>query len=214
MINDLTESQKNSNTYVICINRCISYPYTLNTLKQSNNRLTRSFFHDNTYVICIKALLLAASLTLLTSCKHSQHKEPPKQFTKPNLVSQIATDYGIPLPILTDLIRIESNFNPQAERFERKEYYRLKRHPSFKHYTDAQLIDLSTSYGLMQIMGYNAPDLNHPRQLLDPIINLTTGANFLKSLKHRCITWKAAVNAYNTGSCSKMNLAYLGKYFK
>lgn len=141
----------------------------------------------------MKPLLLI--LLLLTSCTEKQRLN--------FLICRTANQYNIPCSTAKELAHIESSHNPNAERFERREYYRLLRtHPRLAP-------EITTSYGLFQVMGYHVKD---PLTLLNPKTNIETAMQILKSNLNRCKTLKNALNAYNTGSCTKLNVSYLSKF--
>lgn len=152
-------------------------------------------------------------LLLLTACKHQTPIKPPDtrsplyQFT-----CDRSKHYGIPCSVSLALIKQESQFDHKAERFERSEYYRLSHAEPFKHLPPATLIDLSTSYGYGQVMGYHNP--SNPRGLLDPYLNIETALSILSKNKERCTTLAGALTAYNTGKCSSPDSMYASVILK
>lgn len=139
--------------------------------------------------------------------------DEPTPITKTEICT-IATANGLSCDVVLNIIKVESNYKTDAERFEKKEFNRLKR--TRPHIHPDELIDLSTSYGLMQVMGYHAETetcdmIKRPIDLLDPRKNVECGVAILRALTRRCGDTIGAVAAYNCGSCNNRESSYVKK---
>jgi soluble lytic murein transglycosylase-like protein len=121
------------------------------------------------------------------------------------LIIYNAVKYRIPPALIAAVIRVESNFNPKASRYE-------------PHLNDS-------STGLMQILLKTAQGMDPAAtaaKLYDPAYNINLGSRFLKD-KLRAYPFTAAIAAYNSGtprykgSGVFINQAYVNtvlKYYK
>ena len=143
----------------------------------------------------------------------------PSPIDEPTPISKteictIAAANGMSCEVVLNIIRVESNYKTDAERFEKKEFNRLNK--TRPHVHPDELVDLSTSYGLMQVMGYHAETetcdmIKRPIDLLNPRKNVQCGVAILRALTRRCGDTVGAVAAYNCGKCSNRFSEYVRK---
>lgn len=126
----------------------------------------------------------------------------------PAIIQVIEThsiDLGLDPTTILGIIKVESNYNPLAIRFE-KNYRSFFRIPFF---AETQGIDTITeqvmqaiSWGLMQLMGANARALGYNGflpELSDPETGLMWGMKFFKGLTKRYDLLEDQLAAYNHG---------------
>lgn len=102
-----------------------------------------------------------------------------------DLVTNVATQYGVPPALVKATIKQESNWDVNASRYE-------------QHLGDS-------SWGLMQLLLKTAQTtLGNPnltiQQLIEPTTNITAGTRYLGILLNRYGNLRDAVAAYNAGS--------------
>lgn len=136
------------------------------------------------------------------------------------LASHYADIFDLPEALVIAICKVESNWHPSAYRFE----------PAFKvKYVDKLVLDpddylpsieserigRSTSFGLMQIMGQKAREMGYKGdyliQLCEPTVNLKYGCRLLYDLLKRYGKLDEAISAYNAGSPTTRNQAYVDK---
>ena len=126
--------------------------------------------------------------------------------------------HGIPFQILDNLIMRESTYNTWAVRYEpgfyrryvaptRMALDRVRRQNNWvrRLVTEGtERRDLATSWGLMQVMGQVAREMEftgpYLTELCDPEIGIRYGCLKLQSLYRRYSSWMAALSAYNAGN--------------
>lgn len=127
--------------------------------------------------------------------------------------TQITSQNVCPESIILGLIVVESGGHSGAMRYERSYPYlsETKAWAAKFQWTEATEAQLqSFSYGLMQIMLATARSLDfglHPKDLLDPHINLAWGCYYLRRLFTRYMDWQDAVASYNAGHPSRKLLS-------
>jgi soluble lytic murein transglycosylase-like protein len=136
------------------------------------------------------------------SCVASFPRVPLSESIK-RLVCEEAKAQSVPASLIFQVIGHESLNNPNATRFEPREYERLLSDPQYAR----QARQLSTSYGLMQVMGYHYS--SRPTALLSPTINIRVGTSVLASALTECRSIQSALTKYNTGRCGQTAYAQL-----
>jgi soluble lytic murein transglycosylase-like protein len=125
------------------------------------------------------------------------------------LIDENAKLFDLDTNLLLAIIKIESNFDAKAMRYEKK--YRYLVNPQrfairFNITTETETELQKFSYGLMQIMGAVAREHEFPLRLtdlLDPINNLMYGCMHLAKFKKKYEQMTDYVSAYNQGSPRK-----------
>lgn len=123
-------------------------------------------------------------------------------------------DYGLSLPLVLAMCKVESNFNPKAIRYE----------PNWQYPFSVSLLSSKTgvtyeterilqacSFGMLQCMGAVARELGFDRPLVEmllPEVGLEYGCMKLRKLKGDYDDINDIISAYNQGSPLKVN----GKY--
>lgn len=108
----------------------------------------------------------------------------PEQAKLPDLINETAAEYGLDPLLLRAIIRAESGGRTNAVRFEpshmsRKDVKKLGRN-------DSERQMYASSFGLMQIMGWHAPNYGLEwNDLLEPSTNLKVGADILRQCLDR-----------------------------
>ena len=147
-----------------------------------------------------------------------------------NLISAVAGKHGVPEGIVRGLIEAESGWNPWAMRYE--SHYRWLYCPR-KQRPDANPSPLpgcsrdtereaqKTSWGLLQIMGAAARERGFRgvflSELCDPEVGLEYGLMHLNWMRKRFYDkggWPAVISAYNAGTPTGSNRAYVDKVLK
>lgn len=126
-------------------------------------------------------------------------------------IGRAARQHGLPVALVTAIVRVESEGNPWAMRYESAFYDRyiasthVQGRAPCSDLTEARA--RATSYGLMQIMGAVARERGFDQpflsELCDPDVGLEFGCRQLASLSQRYISqygWAGVVAAYNAGS--------------
>lgn len=150
------------------------------------------------------------------------------------LIAQAATQNGLPVSIVSALVKVESSSNSFASRYEpdysylwsvkANKPYRVR--PADKSLDRAPVdftaprgvsvhtewIAQQTSYGLMQVMGAVARELGFAGPFLtalcDPAVGLSFGCILLANLKRRYLSkygWEGVLRGYNGGSYAVVN---------
>jgi hypothetical protein len=121
------------------------------------------------------------------------------------IAEQMSIEFNVPKPLLCAIMFCESAFRKKAFRFEpgfKRRY--VERHKEYGDLPDDEKDWLSTSHGLMQIMGLTALELGYQfdtmEQIYEPEINIEIGAFFLRKLFNRHKDWNDAIASYNAGS--------------
>ena len=102
-----------------------------------------------------------------------------------DIIDSASKSYQIPVEVIKAVIRVESNWDPNAKRYE-------------AHIND-------TSWGLMQLLTNTAryvagnPALTSS-QILQPTLNIMLGTKYLRDQLNKYGTMDAALAAYNAGS--------------
>lgn len=136
----------------------------------------------------------ALLVTLISSLFLSSPNTQTKTETKPLefLVETKAKEAGVNPELIKALIDVESSWNPNAIKFE----------PNIFKKTGNRM--LSSSHGLMQILGLNAtprvcPGINSWFTLYNPEQNLSCGIHILKTNILKTGSIYSALVAYNGG---------------
>lgn len=129
-------------------------------------------------------------------------------------IARAARQHGLPIPLVTALVDVESEGNPWAARYESAFFERyinrspIDAIPPCSILTEARL--RATSLGLLQIMGAVARERGFDgvflTALCDPEIGLEFGCRHLGWLAQRyqaTFGWEGVVAAYNAGSPRK-----------
>ena len=120
------------------------------------------------------------------------------------LIEKYGKEYRIPQHIIKAIIKVESNFNSDAMRYE-PDYKWLKLPLDKYHYNEAtEEVSQKTSWGLMQVMGAVAREKgfegNYLSKLLKPQIGIKYGCKHLYSYYKKYNSWEDAISSYNQGS--------------
>jgi soluble lytic murein transglycosylase-like protein len=128
-----------------------------------------------------------------------------------NEIKTAASQYSLDPALVAAIVYVESSFDPEAFRYEakfKKKY--IDHHPQYGKLDPQTQALLSTSCGLMQVMGVVAHEDGLPLGCLDYLFRVTDGLNYgcthLKQLFDRY--WQSsperlitnAVAAYNAGT--------------
>jgi soluble lytic murein transglycosylase-like protein len=126
-------------------------------------------------------------------------------------IKKISEKHGVDPNLIGAIIMCESAGNPWACRFEphvyrRGTYINLKAKRPATCSADTEKVFQSTSFGLMQIMGFNLRDMGFEGWLPEvctPEINIEYGCRFVARLLKRWPRIEDTVSAYNQGSPRK-----------
>lgn len=113
-----------------------------------------------------------------------------------NIIAEAAREYRIPSALIRAIIRVESNWDPNAKRYEAK----LK----------------DTSYGLMQVLTKTARWISGNKslgaaQLKQPSVNILVGTRYLRWLWDKYNNLDDTIASYNAGR-PRRSLSPLKKY--
>lgn len=136
-------------------------------------------------------------------------------------VDVIATQHGINPLLVAAIIEVESAGNPWAMRFEPTWPYYIDEHVRGVS-EDTELMQQSTSWGLMQVMGTTARELGCDAPFLsalcEPKVGIEFGCRYLaRQLERYDGNEVAAVAAYNAGTAREsedggwVNQSYVNK---
>ncbi|OCL26320.1 hypothetical protein U472_09940 [Orenia metallireducens] len=143
-----------------------------------------------------------------------------------DIIEKKAKKHGIPTKLIAAIIKIESNGNTYATRYE-PNYRWLYKVEEFANHSmasfDTEENGQKTSWGLMQVMGAVARERGFKgdffTELCDPLLGIEYGCKHLKHYYNRYGNWEDAVASYNAGSPRKddngayVNQAYVDKVF-
>jgi hypothetical protein len=112
--------------------------------------------------------------------------------------------FRLPINLVKAICQIESSFNPWAFRYE----------PAYKYIlgdkltmTDTERFGQKCSWGLMQVMGGVARELDYQGpfpQLCEPDIGVRYGCRHLAKFYCRWPNWEDAIASYNAGAPRKL----------
>lgn len=111
--------------------------------------------------------------------------------------------------VILGIIKVESNFNPNAAKYEAnfKNYYKVPEFAKIQNIdTDTEKILQQISWGLMQIMGGTARWCGYGGfipDLADPATGIHWGVAFFKKIVTRYPYLNDQIAAYNAGSVRK-----------
>ena len=141
--------------------------------------------------------------------------------TVDKLIKKYANKYNIPEEIVRGIINAESNFNPNAIRYEDHYRWLVKPLDKYHYHKDTERIGQKTSWGLMQVMGAVGREKGFEgkflSELVKPKLSLEYGCKHLHSFYKKYNDWEDAVSSYNQGSPRKTpqgeyeNQAYVDK---
>lgn len=122
------------------------------------------------------------------------------------LINSISAEYDMDADLITAMVSVESGGEECAVRYE--PHYKWLEDPekwaALNHITvDTEVTNQKTSWGLMQVMGGVARELDHTTHLTKlciPKVGLTLGIRKLKSLQRQYSKFEDAISAYNQGS--------------
>lgn len=127
------------------------------------------------------------------------------------LIQAAAERHGLPVALVRAIVRVESDGNPWAARYEPGFYDRYVAPKPIRGkfpcsaQTESRL--QATSFGLMQIMGATAREVGFSgvflTELCDPATGLDWACRYLARLIHKYGSEERAVAAYNAGSPRK-----------
>lgn len=125
------------------------------------------------------------------------------------IIEEHAKLFDLDANLIKAIIKIESNFDTFALRYEKN--FRYLVNPQrfairFNVTTETETALQRFSYGLMQIMGAVAREHNFPNrlmELLDPINNIMYGCMHLAKFKKKYPEMSDYVSSYNQGSPRK-----------
>lgn len=124
----------------------------------------------------------------------------------PALIKHYANQYGFDPLFISAMAAVESSGNPWATRYEEDWPYLYKaRDFSKKNNTtyDTEVIHQKTSWGLLQMMGTVAREMNYDGplpMLCQPEINLNLCLKKLQDLTAKYISLDKVIASYNAGS--------------
>jgi soluble lytic murein transglycosylase-like protein len=130
-----------------------------------------------------------------------------------DLIVGEASSYGIDPDLVRALITKESNYNTWAMRFEPSVYVSCKYLLAPEVHASKLIISVetekvcqSTSWGLMQVMGFTARELEFDAELpklLTPELGIRYGCKKLKKLFEKYNEESDVIAAYNAGGARK-----------
>lgn len=138
----------------------------------------------------------------------------------------VATKHGVTPELVAAIIEVESSGNTFAMRYEPLWWRRLSQHESVKGVSSAtERAQLSTSWGLMQVMGVTARELGFRGPFLSALCQPSVGIEFgVRYLKRQLDRYDGneveAVAAYNAGTARRgddgdfVNQSYVDKVWR
>jgi soluble lytic murein transglycosylase-like protein len=126
------------------------------------------------------------------------------------IVDEIAAKYNLDAVLVKAIIEVESSWDETSFKFEKSLYERYIQKPdSFKvvapETIDTTLVLLSSSMGLMQILGSTARSIGFTQRLsalFNPEVNIDVGCRYLAMLwknYYNKYGLKGVISAYNAG---------------
>jgi soluble lytic murein transglycosylase-like protein len=145
----------------------------------------------------ISALLLVFFLALygLPVCATAAGEQAPAAVSNKqrytSLIGRTAKRYGVDAALVHALIKVESNYNPEA-------------------------VSRAGAIGLMQLLPETAADygVESREALFDPAINVSAGTRHLKRLLKKYKNISHALAAYNAGEGSAVKFRRTGAYIE
>ena len=146
-----------------------------------------------------------------------------------DVITDAAAKYGLEPMLVAAIVHTESDGDCFAVRYEPGYRWiqpetRLRTIATALHITvETERFLESCSWGLMQIMGSTARDMQFAGplpQLCDPVYGVNVGCNYLRHLSNRFINTDDVISAFNAGSPKKQkggmyfNQAYVDKVLK
>lgn len=125
------------------------------------------------------------------------------------MVRDEATKASLDPNTILGIIKVESNFNPNAVRYERNflNYFKTKDYAKIQGITeDSENCLQKFSWGLMQVMGGTARWLGYGGFLPDlsnPVVGIQWGVEYFKRIANRYIYLTDQLAVYNRGSVQK-----------
>jgi soluble lytic murein transglycosylase-like protein len=105
------------------------------------------------------------------------------------------------------MIKLESNNNKYAVRYEDLYQWTVKPYSDYHWYDNTEEVGQKTSWGYMQIMGGVARKLGFEErflsQLVEPKYGIKYGCIHLKNFYDKYGNWQDAISSYNQGSPRK-----------
>jgi len=130
------------------------------------------------------------------------------------IIEKYSEEYQIPADLIRAIIKIESNNNKYAVRYERRYewLYEPENYTSGLQTLDTEKEMQKTSWGLMQIMGALARELGfegiYLSELVDPDLNIKLGTKHLANLYEKYDNYLDIISAYNQGSPERVEGNY------
>jgi len=128
-----------------------------------------------------------------------------------SLIARAARQHGLPIPLVTAIVQVESGGDPWAARYEPAFFTRYVEKIRVRAFggcsADTERSLRATSFGLMQIMGQVARERGfegpYLTELCDPEVGLEYGCRHLAWLRGRYFAtdgWPGVIAAYNAGA--------------
>ncbi len=131
------------------------------------------------------------------------------------LAKEAAARYRLPFPLIAAIIEQESGFNPYAIRFEPAFFHK---YTEPMHLSDTEECARAFSWGLMQLMGESARELNFALPfpaLCDPETNIELGCQwFLRKLAKASGDIATGLHLWNGGGNPHYAVEVLGRMNK